>query len=154
MQRYAIGIEFCGTQYRGWQTQQAGVVSVQETLEQVLSKIANEPIIVHGAGRTDTGVHATNMVAHFDTNAIRPEYGWMMGANSQLPKDIALQWIKPMDENFHARFKATARRYRYVIYNAPFRPALLHKQVTHIYEPLDNKKNDCCGGEIYGYAQF
>ncbi|MBP6191072.1 MAG: tRNA pseudouridine(38-40) synthase TruA [Acinetobacter sp.] len=154
MQRYAIGIEFCGTQYRGWQTQQAGVVSVQETLEQVLSKIANEPIIVHGAGRTDTGVHATNMVAHFDTNAIRPEYGWMMGANSQLPKDIALQWIKPMDENFHARFKATARRYRYVIYNAPFRPALLHKQVTHIYEPLDNKKMIAAAEKFTGTHNF
>ena len=154
MQRYAIGIEFCGTQYRGWQTQQAGVVSVQETLEQVLSKIANEPIIVHGAGRTDTGVHATNMVAHFDTNAIRPEYGWMMGANSQLPKDIALQWIKPMDENFHARFKATARRYRYVNYNAPFRPALLHKQVTHIYEPLDNKKMIAAAEKFTGTHNF
>ena len=154
MQRYAIGIEFCGTQYRGWQTQQAGVVSVQETLEQVLSKIANEPIIVHGAGRTDTGVHATNMVAHFDTNAIRPEYGWMMGANSQLPKDIALQWIKPMDENFHARFQATARRYRYVIYNAPFRPALLHKQVTHIYEPLDNKKMIAAAEKFTGTHNF
>ncbi len=154
MQRYAIGIEFCGTQYRGWQTQQAGVVSVQETLEQVLSKIANESIIVHGAGRTDAGVHATNMVAHFDTNAIRPEYGWMMGANSQLPKDIALQWIKPMDENFHARFKATARRYRYVIYNAPFRPALLHKQVTHIYEPLDNKKMIAAAEKFTGTHNF
>ena len=154
MQRYAIGIEFCGTQYRGWQTQQAGVVSVQETLEQVLSNIANEPIIVHGAGRTDAGVHATNMVAHFDTNAIRPEYGWMMGANSQLPKDIALQWIKPMDENFHARFKATARRYRYVIYNAPFRPALLHKQVTHIYEPLDNKKMIAAAEKFTGTHNF
>ena len=140
MQRYAIGIEFCGTQYRGWQTQQAGVVSVQETLEKVLSKIANEPIIVHAAGRTDAGVHATNMIAHFDTEAIRPERGWMMGANSQLPKDISIQWIKCMDENFHARFKATARRYRYIVYNAPHRPALLHKQVTHIYSELDVDK--------------
>ena len=154
MQRYAIGIEFCGTQYRGWQTQQAGVVSVQETLEQVLSNIANEPIIVHGAGRTDAGVHATNMVAHFDTNAIRPEYGWMMGANSLLPKDLALQWIKPRDENFHACFKATARRYRYVIYNAPFRPALLHKQVTHIYEPLDNKKMIAAAEKFTGTHNF
>ncbi len=125
MQRFALGIEFCGTRFKGWQTQQAGVRSIQETIETVLSKIADEPIIVHGAGRTDAGVHATNMIAHFDTNAIRPERGWIMGANSQLPKDIALQWIQPMGEDFHARFKACARRYRYVIYSAPRRPALL-----------------------------
>mgnify|MGYP000668023586 CR=1 FL=1 len=66
MQRFAIGIEFCGTHYRGWQSQQTGVISVQETIEKVLSKIANEPISLHGAGRTDAGVHATNMVAHFE----------------------------------------------------------------------------------------
>lgn len=137
MQRFAIGIEFSGIRYRGWQTQQAGVRSVQETLEKILSKIADETITLHGAGRTDAGVHATNMVAHFDTTAIRPIRGWLMGANSQLPKDIAIQWIRPMPFEFHARFKAQARRYRYVIYNAPFRPALLHKQVTHAYYPLD-----------------
>lgn len=137
MQRYAIGIEFCGTHYRGWQTQQAGVVSVQETLEQVLSKVANHSIILHGAGRTDAGVHATNMVAHFDSPSDRTDHGWVRGTNSQLPKDISVQWIKRMNDDFHARFKANSRRYRYVIYNAPHRPALLHKQVTHIHTPLD-----------------
>lgn len=91
MQRFAIGIEFCGTHYRGWQTQQTGVISVQETIEKVLSKIANEPISLHGAGRTDAGVHATNMVAHFDSSALRSERGWLMGSNSQLPKDISIQ---------------------------------------------------------------
>ena len=105
MQRFAVGIEFCGTNYRGWQTQQPGVISVQETIEKVLSKIADEPIIQHGAGRTDAGVHATNMVAHFDTHALRSERGWLMGSNSQLPKDISIQWIKEMDNGFHARFK-------------------------------------------------
>ena len=154
MQRYAIGIEFCGTQYRGWQTQQAGVASVQETLEKVLSKIANEPISLHGAGRTDAGVHATNMVAHFDTTAIRPERGWMMGANSQLPKDIAIQWIKSMSTDFHARFKASSRRYRYVVYNAPHRPALLHQQVTHIYSPLDAKKMIAAAAKFEGTHNF
>ena len=140
MQRFAVGIEFSGVEYRGWQTQQTGVRSVQETIETVLSKIANEPIILHGAGRTDAGVHATNMVAHFDTSAIRPLRGWLMGANSTLPKDIAIQWIKQMDTDFHARFKAQSRRYRYVVYNSPSRPALLYKQVTHVYYPLDVDK--------------
>jgi tRNA pseudouridine38-40 synthase len=137
MQRFAVGIEFCGIRYKGWQTQQAGVRSLQETIETVLTKIADEPIILHGAGRTDAGVHATNMVAHFDTHAIRPERGWLMGANSQLPKDIAIQWIKPMGFDFHARFKAQSRRYRYVVYHNSSRPALLYKQVTHAYYPLD-----------------
>ena len=154
MQRYAIGIEFCGTQYRGWQTQQAGVVSVQETIEKVLSTIANEPITLHGAGRTDAGVHATNMVAHFDTEAIRPERGWLMGANSQLPKDISIQWIKCMDENFHARFKAKARRYRYIVYNAPTRPALLYKQVTHLYQNLDVAKMIMAATKFEGTHNF
>lgn len=142
MQRYAIGVEFCGTHFRGWQTQQAGVISVQETLETALSKIADHRVIVHAAGRTDAGVHASNMVAHFDTPAIRPERGWLMGTNTILPKDIAIKWIQPMDMDFHARFKACARRYRYVIYNAPTRPALLSGQVTHIYHSLnvDNMK--------------
>ena len=99
-----------------------------------------KPIILHGAGRTDAGVHATNMVAHFDTHALRSERGWLMGSNSQLPKDISIQWIKEMDNGFHARFKAQARRYRYIVYNHPVRPALLHKQVTHIYYPLDVKR--------------
>ena len=140
MQRFAVGIEFSGVEYRGWQTQQAGVRSVQETIETVLSKIANEPIIIQGAGRTDAGVHATNMVAHFDTSAIRPLRGWLMGANSTLPKDIAIQWIKAVDTDFHARFKAQSRRYRYVIYNSASRPALLYQQVTHAYYPLDVDK--------------
>ncbi|NLZ86662.1 MAG: tRNA pseudouridine(38-40) synthase TruA, partial [Gammaproteobacteria bacterium] len=83
MQRFAVGIEFCGMHYRGWQTQQPGVASVQETIEKVLSRVADQPISLHGAGRTDAGVHATNMVAHFESNAIRSERGWLMGCNSQ-----------------------------------------------------------------------
>lgn len=154
IRRYAVGIEFCGTRFKGWQTQQAGVRSIQETIEQVLSKIADEPIILHGAGRTDAGVHATNMVAHFDTTAIRPERGWLMGANTQLPKDIALRWIQEMDLDFHARFKACARRYRYVVYNAPQRPALLYGQVTHAYYPLDVEKMMLASRKFEGTHNF
>ncbi len=154
MQRFAVGIEFCGMHYRGWQTQQAGVISLQETIERVLSKVANEPIVLHGAGRTDAGVHATNMVAHFDTTAERTLHGWLRGANSQLPKDISIQWIKPMDMEFHARFKAQARRYRYVVYNNPMRPALLHKQVTHIFTPLDVEKMMRAAAKFEGTHNF
>lgn len=154
MQRYAIGIEFCGTHFRGWQTQQPGVSSVQETIEKTLSKIANHPVIVHAAGRTDAGVHASNMVAHFDTTAIRPERGWLMGANTLLPKDIAIRWIQPMENDFHARFKACARRYRYVIYNHAYRPALLFGQVTHVYQTLDVDKMKQAVDKLVGTHDF
>ncbi|AXI03250.1 tRNA pseudouridine(38-40) synthase TruA [Aquirhabdus parva] len=137
MPRLALGLEFCGSRYRGWQTQQDGVISVQETVEKALAKVANHPVTLHAAGRTDAGVHACNMIAHFDTDAIRPIRGWIRGTNSELPHDIAIRWLQPMPEAFHARFKAIARRYRYVIYNQPHRPALLNGQVTHHYHPLD-----------------
>lgn len=154
MQRFAIGIEFCGTDFRGWQTQQPGVCTVQETLEKALSKVANHPVIVHAAGRTDAGVHASNMVAHFDTDAVRPLRGWLMGTNTQLPKGIALNWMQPMGEDFHARFKACARRYRYVVYNAPVRPALLAGQVTHVYHTLNVDNMQQAVDKLVGIHNF
>lgn len=154
MQRFAVGIEFNGMNYRGWQTQQAGVICLQETIESALSKVANEPIELHGAGRTDAGVHATNMVAHFDTNAPRSVDAWLLGCNSLLPKDISIQWVIAIDNEFHARHKAQARRYRYVTYNHKVRPALLHKQVTHIYAPLDVEKMQRAAKKFEGTHNF
>lgn len=154
MQRFAVGIEFCGIRYKGWQTQEVGIRTVQATLESVLSQIAAHPVHLQGAGRTDAGVHATNMVAHFDSTAIRPIKGWLLGANSSLPKDIALQWIKPVAADFHARFKAQSRRYRYVVYSSPSRPALLHKQVTHAYYPLDVHKMIQAASKFEGTHNF
>lgn len=154
MQRFAVGIEFCGIRYKGWQTQEVGIRTVQATLESVLSQIAAHPVHLQGAGRTDAGVHATNMVAHFDSTAIRPIKGWLLGANSSLPKDIALQWIKPVAADFHARFKAQSRRYRYVVYSSPSRPALLHKQVTHAYYPLDVDKMIQAASKFEGTHNF
>ena len=154
MQRFAVGIEFCGIRYKGWQTQEVGIRTVQATLESVLSQIAAHPVHLQGAGRTDAGVHATNMVAHFDSTAIRPIKGWLLGANSSLPKDIALQWIKPVAADFHARFKAQSRRYRYVVYSSPSRPALLHKQVTHAYYPLDVDKMIQAASNFEGTHNF
>ncbi|MFA9485841.1 MULTISPECIES: tRNA pseudouridine(38-40) synthase TruA [unclassified Moraxella] len=136
VQTYAIGIEFIGTNYRGWQRQQE-VDSVQARLESAISTIANETVEVIAAGRTDAGVHAGNMIAHFTTTANRTEYNWMRGVNTLLPDDIALRWITPMPSDFHARFKAIARRYRYITLNQPYRPAILRHQVTHVFEPLD-----------------
>ena len=138
-QVYAVGIEFIGTNYRGWQ-RQIDAIGVQAVIENALSKIANEPIELIAAGRTDAGVHAGNMVAHFTTHAKRPVYNWLRGVNSMLPDDIALRWMVPMPDDFHARFSAIARRYRYITLNQPYRPAILRHQVTHEYTPLDIDK--------------
>lgn len=136
LNNYAMSIEFIGTRYRGWQRQQE-VDSIQQHLEDALSKIANEPIEVIAAGRTDAGVHASNMIAHFHTSASRQPYNWLRAANSLLPDDIAVRWVQLMPAEFHARFSAIARRYRYITLNHPFRPAILNGQITHEYAPLN-----------------
>lgn len=134
--RIALGIEYSGQNYYGWQRQQS-MPTVQGHLEKALSKIADQPIQVTCAGRTDAGVHATGQVVHFDTDVDRAEPAWTLGVNSNLPKDIAVRWMHPVADTFDARFSATARRYRYVIYNSPTRPAILAPGVTHIYHALD-----------------
>jgi len=134
--RYALGIEYDGKNYCGWQRQKS-VVSVQQKLEQALSKVADEPIEVICAGRTDTGVNATNQVVHFDTSKIRKDVAWTLGVNTHLPKDIAVTWVNAVDDEFHARFSATARRYRYIIYNNRLRPAILNYGISHCHYPLD-----------------
>lgn len=137
MPRIALGVEYDGSRYRGWQTQQEGVLTIQQTLENALAKVADEPVQLVCAGRTDAGVHATGQVAHFDTGADRPLKAWVMGGNSNLPDDIAVRWAKIVDDDFHARFRARARCYRYVILNQPVRPALFARQLTWHYRPLD-----------------
>lgn len=138
-QTYAIGVEFIGTNYRGWQRQETAP-SIQEKLETALSTIANHPVDVIAAGRTDAGVHAGNMIAHFVSHAPRTAHNWLRGANTLLPDDIALRWLTPMPSDFHARFGAIARRYRYITLNQTYRPAILRHQVTHFYDPLDVDK--------------
>ncbi|MBA3981630.1 MAG: tRNA pseudouridine(38-40) synthase TruA [Alcanivorax sp.] len=137
MTRIALGVEYDGSRYHGWQTQQPGVPSVQLAVEKALGKVANHRVALSCAGRTDAGVHATGQVIHFDTDSERTERGWVFGANTNLPDDIAILWAKPVPETFHARFGAQARRYRYVIYNDRIRPALFNRQITWNYRPLD-----------------
>lgn len=134
--RIALGIEYNGTGYFGWQRQRE-VNSIQGELERALAKVANEPIETFCAGRTDAGVNATGQVVHFDTHAVRDMRGWIMGVNANLPDDIAVRWAQQVDDDFHARFSATARRYRYVIYNRKFRPAILGKGLSHYHQDLD-----------------
>ncbi|GHA38719.1 tRNA pseudouridine(38-40) synthase TruA [Photobacterium aphoticum] len=136
--RIALGIEYDGTKYSGWQ-RQSHADSVQERLEKALSKIANHPVEVQCAGRTDAGVHGTGQVVHFDTDMSRKMVAWTMGANANLPKDIAVRWAAEVNDDFHARFTATARRYRYIIYNHALRPAILGSGVSHYHGELDEK---------------
>ncbi len=149
----AIAIEFLGTHYHGWQRQRE-VLGVQEALETAISTVANEPVEVIAAGRTDSSVHAGNMIAHFVTHAYRPSHNWLRGVNSLLPDDIALRWVQPMPADFHARFAAIARRYRYVTLNQTQRPAILNHQVTHIHEPLDLKAMQLAASDIVGTHDF
>ncbi|XOD70355.1 MAG: tRNA pseudouridine(38-40) synthase TruA [Sodalis sp. (in: enterobacteria)] len=134
--KLALGIEYDGSAYHGWQRQRE-VSSVQGYIEHALSTIANEPIEVYCAGRTDAGVHATGQVIHFVTQARRTTVAWTTGVNANLPTDIAVRWVMSIADDFHARFSATARRYRYIIYNHFLRPALLRRGLTHYYRPLD-----------------
>jgi tRNA pseudouridine38-40 synthase len=135
-ERIALQVAYNGRHYHGWQRQK-GAVSVQEKLELALSEVADMPIKVVCAGRTDAGVHASGQVVHFDTPNARPMRAWTHGGNIHLPDDIAIQWAKSVPESFHARFAAVARQYRYVIYNHPMRPALLDKEVTWNFRPLN-----------------
>lgn len=152
--RYAIGVEFDGRAFRGWQTQQAGVPSVQLTLEQAIARVANHPVVVHAAGRTDAGVHGSGMIAHFDSPSPRSERSWLMGVNTLLPESIALRWIQPVDDGFHARFKAIARRYHYVIYNHPRRSSLLAGRATWHYHPLDLARMQAAAQALVGVHDF
>lgn len=151
--RIALGIEYYGANYYGWQRQRE-VNSVQQELETALSRIANHPVEIQCAGRTDAGVNATGQVVHFDTTVERQMTAWTLGVNAQLPDDIAVRWAKIVDDEFHARFTATARRYRYVIFNEPLRPAILSKGVSHYYHSLDAEKMHEAGQCLLGERDF
>ncbi|KTD82378.1 tRNA pseudouridine(38-40) synthase TruA [Legionella waltersii] len=136
--RIALVVEYDGCRYHGWQAQ-TGLHTIQQALENALSKVADCAISVVCAGRTDTGVHATNQVVHFDCEKERTIRAWIHGANSFLPKDICVKWGKEMPDTFHARYSAISRRYRYVIYNSAIRPGLLRSNVTWQYRQLDHR---------------
>ncbi len=136
--RFALGIEYIGTDYYGFQNQlDAQLPTIQEKLESAISKIANHPVSIVTAGRTDRGVHATGQVIHFDTDAIRSDYKWILGINTYLPKDICVRWIKSVAVDFHARFSAVARTYQYKIFNSSIRSALFHQRATLYHARLD-----------------
>ncbi|XKE43968.1 tRNA pseudouridine(38-40) synthase TruA [Halomonas organivorans] len=134
--RLAMAVEYDGSAYCGWQRLKHAA-SVQASLETALSRVAGAPVKVHASGRTDSGVHATRQIVHFDPPAPRSQKAWVFGVNSNLPRDIAVRWVTEVAPDFHARFKALARRYRYVLLNQPSRPVLERANVTWCRDPLD-----------------
>src|SRR5436190_11124706 len=134
--RIALGLEYDGSRFLGWQTQPGGG-AVQDVLEKGLAAIAGEAVSVTGAGRTDRGVHARAQVAHFDTTVQRPESAWVRGVNAFLPESMAVLWSRPVDAEFHARFSAISRTYRYRLINRPVRPALAARHAGWYHAPLD-----------------
>lgn len=151
--RIVLGIEYDGSGFSGWQWQ-SEQRSVQQVLEQSLSKVANHPITVQCAGRTDTGVHALEQVIHFDTKIERDLHAWVLGGNSNLPDDVRILWSKRAIDDFHARYSAIARFYRYVILNRPIKSALLRKQVTWHHTPLDADKMHQAAQYLIGKHDF
>jgi tRNA pseudouridine38-40 synthase len=136
MPRIALGLEYDGTDFVGWQKQPTGR-SIEATLAEAVGAVAGERLNVHGAGRTDAGVHALQQVAHFDTVAARTARQWLLGINSNLPPDVAVRWAREVPPDFDARRTALARRYRYSILERPGRPALARRRVWWLHEPLD-----------------
>ena len=151
--RTALGIEYDGTSYNGWQRQKTGL-GVQQRVEEALTIVANENVEVVCAGRTDTGVHASGQVVHFDSQSERSNRGWLLGANTNLPADIAVTWAQPVDDEFHARFSATARRYRYLILNRLQRSALHRDRAWWVYEPLDAERMHESAQHLVGKHDF
>lgn len=134
--RIALGLEYDGAGYCGWERQRH-CKAVQAVLETALSEIADHSVTTVCAGRTDSGVHALAQVVHFDTTAIRPLHAWVLGTNGRAPRDISVEWARPVDLGFSARFSATLRRYSYFVLNRRSRPALLHRRATWERRPLD-----------------
>ncbi len=134
--RIAIGIEYDGARYAGWQ-RQAEVDSVQAEVEKALGAVADHSVAATCGGRTDAGVHALGQVAHFDTTAVRSMRGWTLGTNTNLPPDIVVLWAAEVQQGFHARYSALGRTYRYLIQNRSVRPALARQRACWIHQPLD-----------------
>ncbi len=152
-ERFAAGLEYDGSGFSGWQNQTA-VRTIQGALNEAIAAVADHPVGIAGAGRTDAGVHALGQVIHFDTSAIRSLRSWWLGINSNLPDDVVLHWVRPVPADFHARYSATARTYCYVILNRPVRAALDRNRVWSLREPLAAERMAEAGQALLGEHDF
>ncbi len=153
MPRLALGIEYDGSAFAGWQ-HQSHARSVQGDLQEALSGVADHPVELTAAGRTDAGVHALEMVAHFDTTAERPLHAWVFGANANAPADISVLWAQPVADDFHARHHAFARRYLYRILDRRVRPALERERVSWTRHDLDAPRMHDAAQALVGDHDF
>jgi tRNA pseudouridine38-40 synthase len=153
VQRIALGLEYDGSAFCGWQTQLHGR-TVQETLEGALSRVADHPVRAHCAGRTDAGVHALEQVVHFDSVAERTERAWVLGTNVNLPRDCVVRWAQPVPAAFHARFGARARHYRYRILTRRTRSPLERDRALWIHQPLDLSRMQAASAALVGEHDF
>jgi tRNA pseudouridine38-40 synthase len=153
MPRFAAGLEYDGGAYSGWQFQ-PGLNTVQGILQQALGRVADSTIECACAGRTDAGVHALAQVVHFDSNAARSERAWRLGANTYLPADVSVVWVREVPGHFHARYAALARSYRYLILNRDSRPGLATGRATWERRPLDAARMHACAQVLVGEHDF
>ncbi len=151
--KIALGLEYDGRPFAGFQSQ-CGQATVQDALEAALARIAANPVRVHCAGRTDAGVHAAVQVVHFELAATRPLSAWVRGVNAHLPKAIAVNWAVEAGADFHARFLACARGYRYILLNRPVRPGMLAGRVGWFHRPLDADKMALAATSLIGMHDF
>ena len=151
--RIVLGVEYNGSQFSGWQ-RQLNADSVQQRIEEAISKVADDQIVITTAGRTDTGVHATEQVIHFDCDNQRELKSWVKGVNRYLPNSISVLWAKPVEDEFHARYGARSRLYRYVIFNRATRPALLDNLVSWEYASLNVQKMQTAANHLLGTHDF
>ncbi len=152
--RVALAFEYDGRSFHGWQLQKSGVRSVESELSTAVARVADHPIDLVCAGRTDAGVHASYQIAHFDTSSVRNLRSWVMGINTSLPDDISVHWAGNAIGDFHARFSATYRRYRYIIYNHPVRPGIQRGQVSWTFRPLDENRMHRAAQALTGEHDF
>jgi tRNA pseudouridine38-40 synthase len=152
-ERIALGIEYDGRGFCGWQTQPGGC-AIQDHVERALAEIHGVPVHTVTAGRTDAGVHALGQVVHFDALNARPESAWVKGVNAHLPTGISVLWAKPVPSNFDARHRALERAYRYVLLNRPARPAMLAGRVGWVHGALDDRAMAEAASRLLGVHDF
>jgi tRNA pseudouridine38-40 synthase len=153
MARIAAGLEYDGRAYSGWQIQ-PGLVTLQDAVQRAFGRVADSPVECTCAGRTDAGVHALGQVVHFDTGAARSERGWRLGANTYLPPDVSVAWVREIAAHFHARYSAQARSYRYFIFNRDSRSALAAGRATWERRPLDAPRMHGAAQVLLGEHDF
>ena len=153
MPRYALAVEYDGTEYDGWQSQAAGA-TLQQSLQKALSVVANSAIVVNCAGRTDAGVHASGQVVHFDSPVERSARAWMLGTNSNLPNSMSVHWAGQVADDFHARYSALAREYCYSLLNRQARPGLSARTLAWERKPLDVPAMQEAANSLLGQQDF